>query len=440
MLKVTFQSQKYTIIGNVPLYRVLSTFSRANSHSASPDNPIGVPFILMSEAPGRPLSKLWGQADSQSHLEINGRCKVLSQLGSITWKLSQLRFAQIGSLFEEDHTFIIKECLSRGHMMDDRCSLNLEIPRGPFSYKADFNDSLISALSEHAEALPLSHHCFSAPVPSQNDYLCDVQYRRAVDLWNDFMVLGCKVDSSNNRMDYILAADTLRGIIHQLDPMADSETFPLCHPDLSVNNIYVDEDYKITCIIDWEFASSVPEYMLLTTPGLPQYRNEVSSELQVSFIDGFVETIPDLMKASLAQKYRSKLERSQVAWKLSRLLNLDTINDYFLFTGLWGAAYGPEKDLAEYILQQRCSSHYVQRYNEVREEDQPLSKIEKEENDYFRKDVLRKTVAKKLTLVSGWETQYGDKSSKRLRKDMFVTSAKLWKWIQQFMKDWEDMS
>lgn len=393
----------------------------------------------MSVAPGRPLSKLWGQADLQSHLEINGRSKVLSQLGSITWKLLQLRFDKIGSLFEEDHTFIIKECFSRGHMMSDRCSL--EIPRGPFSSKADFYDSLISALSEHAEVLPLSHHCFSAPVPSRNDYPCNAQYKQAVDLWNDFVALGCKIDSSNNRLDYILAADTLRGIVHQLDPaVSDSETFPLCHPDLSVNNIYVDEEYNITCIIDWEFgASSVPEYVLLTTPGLPQYRDEVSLELQTSFINGFVAAIPDSMEASLVRNYRGKLEQNQIPWKLSRLLNLDTINDYSLLAGLWEAAGDPEKGLAQYFLQQRRSSHYARRYEKVREEDQPLSKIEKQENDYFRNDVLKKTVAKKLTLVSGWETQYDNKSTTRLRKDMFVASAKLWKWIQEFMKDWEDM-
>ena len=303
------------------------------NHSASSDNEIGIPFILMSEAPGWPLSKFWKSAgSSQPSLETPRKAKILSQLGGITWKLAQLRFNRIGSLFEENGSFIIKECLSRGHMMNERCSL--DIPRGPFTSKAEFYDSLISAFSQHAEVLPLSHHCFIAPVPSQNDYLSHIQYESAVNLWNDFVTIGRKIDSSDNRLDYIVAADALRDVIQEFEPAIYPETFPLCHPDLSFNNIYVDEDYNITCIIDWAFASTIPESMLLTPPGLPQYRDEISSELQMSFIDGFIATTSESTEENLVHRYRESLERGQVFWKLGRLLNLNSIGDYPLFSTL----------------------------------------------------------------------------------------------------------
>ncbi|TQB76263.1 hypothetical protein MPDQ_000571 [Monascus purpureus] len=98
----------------------------------------------------------------------------------------------------------------------------------------------------------------------------------------------------------------------------------------------------------------------------------------------------------------------------------------------------PGEDLGEYFLRQRCSSHYIQPYNKIQEEDQPLSKTEKDENNYFQNKNLRNTIAKKLTLMSEWKTQYTVKNLPRLRKDMFVTSPKLWKWVQRFMQDWED--
>jgi hypothetical protein len=64
---------------------------------------MGIPFIFMSEVPGRPLSKFWRSAGSpQPDLETPSKAKILSQLGGITWKLSQLRFDKIGSLFEEE--------------------------------------------------------------------------------------------------------------------------------------------------------------------------------------------------------------------------------------------------------------------------------------------------------------------------------------------------
>ncbi|KAJ5227976.1 hypothetical protein N7489_008684 [Penicillium chrysogenum] len=408
-------------------------------YCASSDNDIGIPFIFMSEASGRPLSKFWKSAGSlQPDLETPIKAKILSQLGGITWKLSQLRFDKIGSLFE-DESFEIKECLSRGHMLHGRYSL--EIPRGPFTSEAKFYNSLVSAFLEHAEILQLSHHCFVAPVPSRDDHQSSIQYESAVDLWNDFVAVGSKTDSSDNRLDYIIAGDALRDIVRNLElPTVNSETFPLCHPDLSVNNIYVDDDYNITCVIDWAFALSIPESMLLTTPGLPQYRDEISSELYVPFINGFVSAMTGSMEETSIHRYQDSLERSQVSWRLSRLLNLDSISDHTLFATVWHFAHGPEQDLGHYFLRQWRSPHYIRLYNEVQQEDQPLSKIQKDEKDYFRNKDFRETIARKLTLVSEWKTRFSVNHPPSLRNDMFVASPKLWKWIQQFVQDWEDMS
>lgn len=56
----------------------------------------------MSEAPDWPLSKVWRPVgSSQRDLDPASKAKVLTQLGSVTWKLSQLRFKNIGSLFKK---------------------------------------------------------------------------------------------------------------------------------------------------------------------------------------------------------------------------------------------------------------------------------------------------------------------------------------------------
>lgn len=250
----------------------------------------------MSEAHGWPLSKIWRPAGSpQPDLDAPSKAKVLSQLGGITWKLEQLHFDKIGSLFEENESFIMNECLSRGHILHERYSLY--IPREPFISEAEFYDSLISAFYDHAEALPLSQHCFVAPVPSQSDYSSRMQYESAVDQWNDFVTIRRKIDSAENRLDYMIAGDILRDIVRNFNlPVIKPGTFPLCHPDLSVNNIFVDDDYNISCIIDWAFSSSIPESMLLAPPGLPQYCDELTSDFQMPFINGFIAAMPQSME------------------------------------------------------------------------------------------------------------------------------------------------
>ncbi|EAW13452.1 uncharacterized protein ACLA_054990 [Aspergillus clavatus NRRL 1] len=396
-------------------------------YCASSNNDIGVPYILMSKAPGWPLSKVWGSvSSSQQDQDHPSKAKVLTRLGSITWKLSQLRLENIGSLFENEGSIEIKESLWRAHMLHGRYAL--EVARGPFPSKADFYNSLLSAFKEHAETLQLSHHCFVAPVPSPEDYPSSVQYRSAVSLWSDFVTIGHKIDSSDNRLDYIIAGDALREIVQNFElPGANAETFPLCHADLSVNNIYVDDDYNITCIIDWAFASSIPESLLLAPPGLPQYRDELSPELHPSFIEGFIDSLPASIDENSVHRYRELVQRGQVSWRLSQLLNLDSINDYDLFASVWPFARGPGEDVREYFLNQRRSPHYTKLYEEIQEEDQPLSTIEKDERDYFQTQGLRKAIAKKLTFISKWKQQHPANNPSKIRKDMFVATPQLWK-------------
>ncbi|KAL4894805.1 hypothetical protein BDV59DRAFT_175001 [Aspergillus ambiguus] len=56
----------------------------------------------MSEAPGWPLSKVWRSVGSSlQELDPASKAKVLAQLGTITWKLSQLRFKNIGHFLKK---------------------------------------------------------------------------------------------------------------------------------------------------------------------------------------------------------------------------------------------------------------------------------------------------------------------------------------------------
>jgi hypothetical protein len=94
--------------------------------------------------------------------------------------------------------------------------------------------------------------------------------------------------------------------------------------------------------------------------------------------------------------------------------------------------HGANQDMGDYFFQQRRLPHYIELHNESQEEDRPILKVEEDENHYYRNSEFRKTIAKKLTLMSDWKRQYAESQEPRLRNNMFVASPELWKWIHLF--------
>lgn len=398
----------------------------------------------MSKATGWPLQRIWKSLESgQKKLSLHIKAKILFQLGAITFKLSQLRFDRIGSLFEQNGAFQVEECLSRGHILHERYSLE-DIPRGPFASETQFYDSLIEAFIQHAEILPLSHHCFIAPVPCREAYESHGLYTAACDLWNDFVTIGCKLDSSDNRLDYIIAGEALRDLISRWQqnlPKAYPNSFPLCHSDLSVNNIYVDDDYNVTCIIDWAFCSSVPENMVLIPPGLPQSRDELHEDLVGFFKDGFGAALSTHRKETAypGNKTLMPVQMTRCSWLLSRILSFDSTDDYGLFAAVWEQIYGTEKDLGIYFSNQRSSLCNIEHHKEMQAEDQSPEKIRKAERDYFGNDILRSSIAKSLSVVSQWNYQYVPYHHRHFRRGrMFIADSKLWNWMLKVIQERED--
>lgn len=233
--------------------------------------------MLQSIANGSPLEDTWKNPGAdEPNITHADKVKIVTQLGAITCQLSQLRFPQAGSLFESDGDFSVRTCLSRGMVLNERDELE-DVPRGPFTSEHGFFQGHLSAFLQHAKYLPLGYHCLFAPIPTSTDYKDPAHHRMAVDWWNDFVAVQSKIDSSHNRTDYVIVGEALLEMVTKWTSMLseslsihDQQPFALHHPDLSVNNIFVDKDFNITCIIDWAFCSSVPISMLLTAPGLPQ--------------------------------------------------------------------------------------------------------------------------------------------------------------------------
>ena len=187
----------------------------------------------------------------------------MRQLGAITSQLLNLRFDKIGLLFKEDKEYRVKECLSPALIWHQQDSLGDDVARGPFQHDHDYYESLLLAALLHVRELPLEQHAFFAPIPELKEFETFLSQRSAVSRWNDFVTVGSKIDSSKNRLDYCITGHFLRKIIPSITRQSfaildDINKYPLGHPDLSTSNIFVDDDFNITCIIDWAFSSTVP--------------------------------------------------------------------------------------------------------------------------------------------------------------------------------------
>ena len=402
----------------------------------------------MSKARGWSLDKVWKSAPAKSALSPAEKAKVVFQLGQVAWKLGQVRFDQIGSLFEKNGTFVVGECLSRAHILHQRHSLE-EVARGPFANEREFYNSLISAFTIHAETLPMTHHCFAAPLPSPSDFETYEDYGKACDLWNDFVAVGAKIDTATNRLDYIIAGDALHDLINlkiQTWPeITLASPFALHHPDLSVNNIFVDDDYNITGIIDWSFSTTAPLSWLLTPPGLPQSRNPLEADLLLAFRNGYEEashstshTIPEHRSDDgefLASSAISFLKDSRFVWSLSRLLAFDSTDDLSLFQTLWEAVHPSDsQELEPYMSAKRALPHYQRLYQEVRSEDQSIAQVQKLEAESFTRHTVDLPLARYLTLMSQWNFQYDQPFPSHIRqaRPMFIAESRLWRWVNKF--------
>ncbi|KAL8742709.1 MAG: hypothetical protein Q9190_004848 [Brigantiaea leucoxantha] len=393
-----------------------------------------------------PLQHTWKKSEKDElNMSHEQKTKILFQLGMVTWELSRLDFDQAGSLFEEDGKFQIKTCLSRGLLQDGRHLIE-DLNRGPFKSEKDFYEAHVSAFLEHVQYLRLRHHCFFAPIPAQSEYDDYEGFRKASDLWSDFVTVQSKIDGSDNRTDYVIAQEILSEMVsrctNDVSKFSLNERkhrFPIYHPDFSVDNIFVDEDFNITCIIDWAFCSSVPLSMLLMAPGLPQSRYEIDESLLPAFEDGFRYA---LQKTSQPENIETEmtlyrmLSCSRPMWLLSRILNLDTTTDYHLFKALWDSMKIQDQDISEFFRSRQSSEQYMLLHSDLKEEEQTTEQIDRSEKRYFRGETLRLAIARKLTLVSQWSLRYDKSMANGIRGngDVFVADKKLWAWIDNCVK------
>ncbi|CAG8131272.1 unnamed protein product [Penicillium nalgiovense] len=402
------------------------------SYCATDQNDINVPYILMSKASGVPLSTYQWEDDMASPpgigvrpraiLSTTQKRKILGQLGGIHAALSNIRFSEIGSLFmDNNNSYTPRKCLFPSLVWQRRDEFDdTDITRGPFSEAKAFYMASIDAFLAHSAELPMEHHLFHAPVPIVQEYDSFEEYRLATDRWNDYATVGSKIESRKNRLDYTLVGISLRdtvGFFSEKDTQTSCDGFPLYHPDISTQNIFVDEDLNITCIIDWAFASSVPPAMLLVCPGLPHPRDGIHCSLLGAFVDGFIAG------EGFSGETALDFSLNDIFWAFFRLINLDSLQDFHYFSQLIHAIIGQE--VYPYLRHIMGKADFLEAAEYVLEDDGDQERLRRDEEQYFScVGSQRHALSRHLTMIQQLNNQ-------------FVADKRLWRWIALYLNQRE---
>lgn len=189
-----------------------------------------------------------------------------------------------------------------------------------------------------------------------NVKFCVDRYDSARKRWNDVVAVDAKFDIGKNRLDYCIASDMARDMMAQTlgeATLSSSGGFPTRHLDLSTNNILVDDDLNITCIIDWSFASSVPRAELLACPGMPHPRCRPDSSPVPAFRSRFEERSDCKIDPQL-------WHHTEVVWSFQRLVSVDSLQDYHYFEKLYELVNKPDEpvNIAVMVRKQHASESY----------------------------------------------------------------------------------
>jgi hypothetical protein len=329
--------------------------------NSSEQNPVGSAYIIMSRASGRLLKHCgWYPFQSENGrgtMTEQQRCKIYCQLGRMIHQLSLLRFPKIGSIFRRDNAFYVGECLRIQTVEYGRADRG--VPRGPFLSAMEYYSMLADVQAEEICNRPdLYIGIFFDRFPRREDWPMghkDQGYLAAMSEWNERAERGA--ETLENKLDFKIFAEMLREMISDMEANDSvNKEFPLEHGDLSTQNIFVDTDFNITCIIDWALCSTVPLATLITHPPLPSRSCVVGMLEQEVFEHSFRK---EEEKVDSNCSLTTLLRASHLRRDFDRFLHKDDrVDDYSRFEALFKWKYGV-RGMEEYFAERRRADHFL---------------------------------------------------------------------------------
>ncbi|RDI84813.1 hypothetical protein Vi05172_g5260 [Venturia inaequalis] len=286
------------------------------TYSAESTNAVGAEYIIEGKATGKPLSSVWYGWPEESQM------KFLSQLVEMETKLASLSFRSHGSLYYK------KDLLQKDVSVRDFQTPLLHPSSKTFNHTSlreyAIGPSTMAALwaGERAAMNGLDRGPWSTPLA----YMASIgtnerkwAQAHAVPQSNPYNPTG----EAQSPEGYISLLDRYLQLIPHMAPPPTPTM--LSHPDLHLDNIFVDPDtMEITCIIDWQstlvsepyFQRSYPQ-MLILVESRARDDDETDTIGLSPDVNDFLKRLP-----RLRNHYKTLIEeRNPQQWGLKHDLN-----------------------------------------------------------------------------------------------------------------------
>ncbi|KAK1775986.1 kinase-like domain-containing protein [Copromyces sp. CBS 386.78] len=216
------------------------------AHDATRATPIGFEWILMRKLPGKTLADAW------KDMKFSAKEQLVKQIASYYADMFDNQLRGIGNIYpdslsplQNDAPPAVGRMVSMQFFWGDH--IQQDVPRGPFQSSAEWITSCLS----------LSEHDFRSTLAS---------YEGRDGLTSDE---EDEVEDTQRTLDIITR---LKSSVNNFFPDCgqDSEFSMLLHDDLSQHNILVDQDGRLTGVVDWECVSALPLWKACGYPSFLQ--------------------------------------------------------------------------------------------------------------------------------------------------------------------------
>ncbi|KAL8883417.1 MAG: hypothetical protein Q9192_007179, partial [Flavoplaca navasiana] len=250
-------------------------------YSTTSANPVGAEYIIMEKVAGKPLRTCW---HSLTEDEVT---KIMSQLVYIEATFFAVNLPAAGSIYHKhdldletltvpipglskDSDFCIGPSADASWWLGERTDLILD--RGPFLTTQE----TMASVAE--KEMTWMKQCAKPRFPAA------VFCRELFDHQKITPTPHLQALS-----EYLRIAD------HLIPKEANLNRYVLRHPDLSPNNIFVDDSLKVLGVIDWQHASVLPVFLHVGIPNeIENFKDHVSLALDVPKLpDNFAELGPE---------------------------------------------------------------------------------------------------------------------------------------------------
>ncbi|EFQ98706.1 phosphotransferase enzyme family protein [Nannizzia gypsea CBS 118893] len=233
--------------------------------SADRSNPVGAEYILEEKVPGTPLGQLWYRWPMKS------RRNMIEQIIQIERRLASATFSSIGCIYFKDSLpenalsgSIISSTLSLRPSAADRFTLgllvsndlwrgeraNMSMNRGPFRGPLDFVEAM-----------------------AKNEFLYTKEYARP---YMNYHRSSTEAQLPDKFLRLLRQYLDLSPDMVPLKGAEDTHSPTLWHPDLHLDNVFVDpETHNISQIIDWQSAAVMPLYYQRAIPRMFEHPSGV---------------------------------------------------------------------------------------------------------------------------------------------------------------------